>query len=316
MGRHRVVCLAITALAILCFIPLLIETSSFASLAAAIKPSQCNSTRDEDEVHPNATSESDDGLELSPASCGAKTTANFDNIYEKGTWQSQINSLEAYYSDAAWPPKARKSASGPGSDLGKNTQTSLRMVKETIRAYGVESMIDIPCGDANWIFDSWETDSLPRYLGLDIVSNVIALNRKRFAHHRNKAFRYWDAVSCALPRYRSDEGEWTSFDLIHVRDVIQHLPLQEGLMFLCNAMSSGAKVMITTTYLNSKNRNIRIGDFYHNNLASEPFDFPNAQNCTPTHPKTENDLTCVYNLTESWVEEYVQKRCVGMVSPR
>ena len=47
-------------------------------------------------------------------------------------------------------PLDRKSASGHGSDLGVATSESLRFLSDAIRQYNVTSMIDVPCGDANW----------------------------------------------------------------------------------------------------------------------------------------------------------------------
>ena len=79
----------------------------------------------------------------------------------------------------------------------------------------------VPCGDANWIFDSFVTDALPFFLGLDITGSVIRLNEKRFAHHKNKQFHFWDATTCTLPRYLDESSDVEqSFDLVHVRDVI------------------------------------------------------------------------------------------------
>ena len=66
-----------------------------------------------------------------------------------------------WYSDAQWPKKdsLRVSASGKGSELGYATVTSLKVIKDTVVKYHVKSMIDVPCGDVNWIFDSYLTDT-------------------------------------------------------------------------------------------------------------------------------------------------------------
>ncbi|KAL7454939.1 hypothetical protein ACHAWC_006543, partial [Mediolabrus comicus] len=108
----------------------------------------------------------------------------FDEIYVKGGWGQSILKPSDFYGEAQWPPKAvrQKSASGQGSELGHMTQTSLKVIKDTIAKYKVTSMCDIPCGDANWVLDSFETDSLPYYVGLDIVRPVIEVNKQRFAH--------------------------------------------------------------------------------------------------------------------------------------
>lgn len=129
-------------------------------------------------------------------------------IYSKGLWGSKLRDVSVLCSEAAWPPNntTKESASGHGSDLGYATQTSLRIIKDTIGKHSVKSMIDIPCGDANWMFDSYVTDSLPFYLGLDVANATIELNRMRFAHHKNKMFTFWDATACVLPRYKHERS--------------------------------------------------------------------------------------------------------------
>ena len=206
-----------------------------------------------------------------------------------------------FYGEAQWPPKAvrQKSASGPGSELGYTTQTSLKVIKDTIAKYKVTSMFDIPCGDANWVLDSFETDSLPYYVGLDIVRPVIEVNKQRFAHHKNKQFHFWDAVSCTLPKLKkAGTMEVVPFDLVHVRDVIQHMDVEQGIQFFCNVFKSGAKVLITTTYPggdNPKPGGFVEGEFYHNNLSKEPFSFRSrgqlgAFHCTVPLESCPNEL--------------------------
>jgi len=227
----------------------------------------------------------------------------FDKIYDQGKWfeGKHLRHPSDFYSNADWPPKdiQRISASGAGSDRGYATVTSLKIITDAISKFNVKSMIDIPCGDVNWIFDSLETDTLPLYIGLDISFGVIDVNKQRFGHHKNKHFRFWDATVCPLP----------ATDLVHVRDVIQHMTLDQGVKYFCNVFKSDAKVLITTTFSEPvENMNIREGGFYENNLLLEPFSFPPG-NCNATHPKHEKDLTCVYNLTEGWVHEFMLSKC-------
>jgi hypothetical protein len=119
-------------------------------------------------------------------------------------------------------------------------------------------MIDIPCGDANWIFDSYETDTLPLYVGLDVATNVLKVNKQRFAHHSNKQFHFWDATACEVPKFINASSSsndsiikeqqqqllWSSFELVHVRDVIQHMTPSMGIKFFCNVFRAQPKVLI------------------------------------------------------------------------
>jgi hypothetical protein len=252
---------------------------------------------------------------LRPNECPhvSKTSA-FDKVYNTAAWGSPVQKASDFYSDAVWPPKERKSASGHGSDLGYATQVSMQVLQGAIRQFDVRTMIDVPCGDANWIFDSLETDTLELYIGLDIVKRVVEATAARLAHHSNKIFRHWDGAKCPLPKIVHGTVE-RSADLVHARDVLQHLKLEQGMQFLCHVFQSGARVFVTTTFPgNVKNKAIREGDFYMNDLTTKPFNLPPEDDitvtCTPTHPAIELDHTCVYDLTQPWVADWIaEKKC-------
>lgn len=253
-----------------------------------------------------------------PEYCNALSRkGQFHDIYEKGSWSGvKIKDPADFYGDARWPPKEtrRGSGSGAGSELGSNTETSLNILKDVIMRNGVRSVLDAPCGDANWILDSYVTDALlSLYVGLDVVGPVIENNNRRYAHHDNKKFLVWDAIECGMPKFfNATTGTEQPFDLVHVRDVIQHVTLHRGVKYFCGIFASGAKLLVTTTYPGtSENTNIEEGSWYPNNLALEPFSFPTdlENNCSQTHPEQEPDYTCVYDLTLPWVVDFVAKKC-------
>jgi hypothetical protein len=167
-------------------------------------------------------------------------------------------------------------------------------------------------GDANWILDSYVTDTLPLYIGLDIVSAVIKVNQQRFSHHNNKRFMFWDATLCDFPKFYNHSlgnNQVQSVDMIHVRDVIQHLTLKQGVAYFCNVFKSGARVLVATTFPNATaNPEISEGSYYKNNLMLEPFSFPQGK-CEPTHPTVEPDDTCVYDLKGDWVQKFIRTKC-------
>ena len=247
-----------------------------------------------------------------PNQCHSPSRGHFDSIYAAGGWSQSIKTPSDFYGDATWPPPEirRRSASGKGSYLGYATETSLQIIKDTITKYNIKSMVDTSCGDANWILDSWETDSLPLYVGLDVTSAVIELNKLRFAHHSNKQFHFWDATACIIPKFQNGTKK-QSFDLVHVRDVIQHLHIEQGVKYFCNVFKSSPRVLITTNFAEgNKNSDLSTeGSFYKNNLLLPPFSFPKVDTCTPTHPKIEGDVTCVWDLTEPWVKDFIATKC-------
>ena len=114
-----------------------------------------------------------------------------------------------------------------------------------------------------------------------------------------------------LPKFRNaSNGAEQPFDLVHVRDVIQHMNLSQGVQYMCNVLKSGAKVLITTTFPIGFNVDSAEWEGYPNDLSSEPFSFPASDDCIPTHPDLEGDLTCAYDLTAgTWRQDYIKTKC-------
>lgn len=71
-----------------------------------------------------------------------------------------------------------------------------------------------------------------------------------------------------------------------------------------------SEVLIMTTYESSTNNNISESEWYKNNLKLPPFGFPEDKLCIYTHPSTEIDLTCVCDLSEKWVDDFVHSKCI------
>jgi hypothetical protein len=231
--------------------------------------------------------------------CLATTGSAFDGVYNRGVWgQSlELQSPSFFYTYGIPARLLRASSSGPGSVIGPATARSLEFLSEIVRQFNITSMLDAPCGDVNWQFQSWELDSLAVYVGLDIVRSVVELDQQRFWVHTNKLFLHWDLARCALPHYRM-QGERAThpFDMIHMRDVIQHLPLASGKAVIENVRRSGARWLVANTYeTQPHNNDVYEGGWYPANLGVAPFDLEPTR-CIDTHPDHEADKTCLYAL--------------------
>lgn len=202
----------------------------------------------------------------------------------------------SYYYTYGEPERlGRPSMSGSGSNIGPATTASLKFLQEAIVRHNITSVLDIPCGDVNWQFEAWEMDSLPVYVGADVVPNLIKLNKQRFRHHKNKHFVLWDFSVCQIPKYVTGAG-LVAFDLIHARDVFQHMPLDRVLAAVNNIRASGARYMICTTWPDSKvNVQIEAGGTFRNNMEIAPFALKPLR-CVATHPMIEADQTCIFEL--------------------
>jgi 2-polyprenyl-3-methyl-5-hydroxy-6-metoxy-1,4-benzoquinol methylase len=80
------------------------------------------------------------------------------------------------YTGNRW--RGKESVSGPGSDSSQ-TQALSRKLPLLLREIKVRSILDAPCGDLFWMRDL-DLDGL-KYTGIDIVSELIEENQKRFA---------------------------------------------------------------------------------------------------------------------------------------
>ena len=112
------------------------------------------------------------------------------------------------YREKSW--NGRESASGPGSDLAQTVKVR-RALPMLIEEYRVRSLLDVPCGDFNWM--SQVVTKFPdiSYIGIDIVPAIIEQNRALHTSD-NVQFLHGDITTSAIPKA----------DLIINRDCLMH----------------------------------------------------------------------------------------------
>ena len=117
--------------------------------------------------------------------------------------------FESVYRDKLWGGDGDDPFSGPGSDDAA-TADFVRVVRETMAAHGLKSVVDIGCGD----FRVGRQIAAPgiNYTGVDVVRPLIAHNTKTFGS-AHVTFVCADAVQDVLPQA----------DLCITREVLQHL---------------------------------------------------------------------------------------------
>ncbi len=154
----------------------------------------------------------------------------------------------------------KQSMSGKGSDLDQ-TAHLIESLPILLRQYEVGSILDIPCGDFNWM---QHVDlSGVHYIGADIVPEIIANNQKY--EKDGIDFQVLNLTEDPLP----------TVDLIHVRDCLVHLSFEHALAAIQNIKKSGSKWLLTTTFPNEiENEDIVTGQWRRLNLEKSPFDFP------------------------------------------
>ena len=154
---------------------------------------------------------------------------------------------------------APESRSGAGSSLAA-TEHIRRELPILFKDYGVKSILDIPCGDLNWMSTIISSDM--RYIGADIVDELISNNQRKYP---DIEFRVLDIVNSVLPEV----------DLILCRDCFFHFPLELIFQSLRNIKKSRSKYLLTTnfTWRARRNVDIPIAKFFGINLMLEPFNF-------------------------------------------
>jgi hypothetical protein len=155
----------------------------------------------------------------------------------------------------------RESVSGPGSSLAR-TETIRREIPRLLKEIDARSLLDAPCGDFNWMRAA-QLD-LDRYIGVDIVPELIDRNRRLYGS-RQRRFLCADLAVQPLPRV----------DVIFCRDCLVHLTLQDIHRVLANFRRSRPRYLLTTTFLGPHpNAEIETGSWRPLNLQLPPFNLP------------------------------------------
>jgi SAM-dependent methyltransferase len=162
----------------------------------------------------------------------------FTEIFDKNLWASP------------------ESVSGGGSEM-QNTEVIRRELPYLIQKFGIKSILDIPCGDWNWMKSVDLCGA--SYIGADIVEPLVQKNKWQY---RDVDFRVLDITKDTLPKV----------DLIFTRDCLGHLSNDNVLRALRNCQESGSKYLLATSFTKwSSNPDILDGGWKCINLMIEPF---------------------------------------------
>lgn len=171
----------------------------------------------------------------------------FSEIYHKNFW------------------KDSESVSGQGSNMAA-TEAVRRELPTLCKQLGINSLLDIPCGDFYWMSTILNDLGLDWYVGADIVPELVLEVSDKYRDaglYPRPEFVLLDAVGGRLP----------SVDLILCRDMLGHLSNMEIRQCIKNFRASGSLYLLATTFPERDNANtdIEAGQWRPVNLADWRF---------------------------------------------
>lgn len=171
---------------------------------------------------------------------------------------SRRKRFEYIYHNNGWhDPESR---SGHASTMSQ-TRVIRKEIPVLLKELKIKSLLDIPCGDLNWIREM--EMGVARYTGADIVPVIIKMNKTFYPGFGN--FLILDLTKDKLPHA----------DLIFCRDCLVHLSFKDILRTILNIKKSKAAYFLTTTFTKDrKNTDIPTGKWRTLNLMLPPFNWP------------------------------------------
>ncbi len=166
-----------------------------------------------------------------------------------------------------------------------------RSLTTFLREYRIKSILDIPCGDWNWM-KKMDLSGIS-YIGADVVPSLVEKNIYEHASMQVN-FKWMDIRMSHLP----------TVDLILCRDCLVHFSTKDISSAITQILASGSKYLMVTSYEDCQyNFNITTGDWRPINLRIKPFDFPKPcvvinEGCTEGDGRYRDKCLLVYKIKD------------------
>jgi len=164
----------------------------------------------------------------------------------------QTQTFTQVYKELGWSSHQKESVSGTGSIL-KNTEMLREQLPKICKAYNINKIVDIACGDFNWMKEI--VHNFEFYRGVDIVEDLIISNKEKYDDLDNVEFLTADVID---DFNKCISGE--SFDAIILKDVFVHFPNEYVKKVLASIGNSSIKYVFIT-HFNSIQSNYDIEEF-------------------------------------------------------
>ena len=177
--------------------------------------------------------------------------ARFARMYETNLWDNT------------------ESRSGDGSSLASTAGVRAGL-PNLLRRLGVTRLLDVPCGDFHWMVHvDLAGAGVVAYVGGDVVDALVEANIARYGG-AGCSFARVDLTNGPLPLVAGQPA-----DAVLCRDCLVHLSFANIARAMRVIRESGARYLITTTFLEQpSNADIIDGNWRPLNLQRAPFDLP------------------------------------------
>jgi hypothetical protein len=201
----------------------------------------------------------------------SSTEPVFEKIYQENLWGNS------------------ESRSGPGSGI-EQTRQLRNELSELIDELSAKSILDIPCGDFNWLKQAnLDVD----YIGADIVGDLVRANTQKFGSS-NRRFLKLDLIQDELPQV----------DVLLCRDVLVHFTNRQIVRAIKNIKNSRSTYLLTTTFpAVDRNVDIVTGQWRPLDLCKKPFNFPMplrliVEHCTESNPLASSKCLALWRISD------------------
>jgi len=162
-----------------------------------------------------------------------------------------------------------ESRSGDGSSLAATAGVRAGL-PGLLRSLGVRRLLDVPCGDFHWMRHvDLAAAGVTAYVGGDVVEAIVVANNECYGSD-SCSFVCVDLTTGPLPAVAGEPA-----DAVLCRDCLVHLSFANIGRALGVVRASGARYLITTTFLeHSANADVLDGDWRMLNLERAPFNLP------------------------------------------
>lgn len=208
---------------------------------------------------------------------------------QKRDHESDVSEVfNTIYKDNLW--NSKESHSGSGSVI-EQTRVIQQAIPEILKKYRVGSVLDVPCGDFNWM-QRVDLSSVS-YIGGDIVPDLILGNNNKYKSESIK-FIVLDVIKDSIPKV----------DLIFCRDCLVHFSYEHIQKTVNNIKASGSQYLLTTSFINRRlNFDIETGYWRPINLQLPPFNFPAPleviiEKCTEGNGKSYDKALVLYRISD------------------